>query len=59
MRGIKVKKLKKKLLKDLKEGKGEILLLIRNEYGSLTEQMSAKQVYRITKRLYKQGKIKV
>lgn len=55
MRGTKIKKLKKKLLTNTEE----ILLLIRNEYGSLTEQMTAKQVLRIAKRMYKQGKIKV
>jgi hypothetical protein len=55
MNGKQVKKLKKKLLTDTEK----ILLLIRNEYGSLTQQMTEKQVYRITKKFYKQGKIKL
>ncbi|MFW9871735.1 MAG: hypothetical protein ACFFG0_01445 [Candidatus Thorarchaeota archaeon] len=51
----KIKKLRKKLLTNT----AEILMIIRNEYGELTEQMNARQIYQVAKRLYKQGKIKI
>ena len=54
MRGSKATKLRKVLLKKLPE----ILLILRNELGEKTEEMTARQIYQHTKRLYKEGKLK-
>ncbi len=55
MRKKKVKQLKKYLVDHAEE----VLILIRNECGSKTEQMGPRQVYQHTKKLYKSGKLKV
>lgn len=55
MRQKKAKGLRKYILKNIEE----VLILIRNECGSKTEQMGPRQVYQHAKRLYKRGKIAV
>jgi hypothetical protein len=49
------KKLRKYIIKNIEE----VLFILRNYYGSLTENMSEAQVYRAVKKLYYQGKIKL
>lgn len=51
----KAKRLRKYILTHMEE----VLLLLRNEYGSLTEEMSARSVYQNVKRLYYRGILKV
>jgi len=55
MNGKTTKKLKKKLLNNTEE----TLLIIRSEYGELTQNMTPKGVIRAAKKLYKKGKIKL
>jgi len=55
MRQKKVKQLRHYLISNTQE----VLLAIRNEFGSKTEQMGPRQVYQNAKRLYKAGKLKV
>ena len=55
MNGKTSKRLRKKLSRDTEE----ILIIIRNNYGERTEKMGPRQIYQHTKRLYKQGKIKL
>jgi len=55
MRQKKVKQIRQYILDNIEE----VLLLIRNECGSKTENMDARQVYQNAKRLYKAGKIRI
>ena len=51
----KVRQVRKYILDNIEE----VLLLIRNECGSKTENMGARQVYQNAKRLYKCGKLRI
>lgn len=51
----KVRALRKYILNNIEE----VLILIRNEFGSKTEDMDARRVYQNAKRLYKQGKLTI
>ena len=55
MRQKKVKELRKYILNNIEK----VLILIRNECGSNTENMGARQVYQNAKRLYNQGKLRI
>jgi len=55
MRQKKVKQLRKYIIDNVEE----VLLLVRNECGSKTEQMGPRQVYQNAKKLYKAGKLRV
>jgi len=54
MRGTVSKRLKKLLI----NADARILLLIHNEYGDKTKDMSHRQVYNAVKSMYKKGLIK-
>jgi hypothetical protein len=51
----KAKRLRKYILKNM----DEVLFLIRNEFGALTEEMGPRAVYQNAKKLYYQGKLNV
>jgi uncharacterized protein YjfI (DUF2170 family) len=51
MRGKKAKQLRKTLLRKTEE----VLLLVRNEYGDLTMQMTPQSLSKAFKRMYKKG----
>ena len=51
----KAKQLRKYIINNIED----ILMIIRNEYGSLTENMNENQIYRACKKLYYQGKLKL
>jgi hypothetical protein len=53
MNGRKSKQLKKTLLKKT----AEIMLLVRDEYGDQTMQMSSDSLWKNFKRMYQNGKI--
>jgi hypothetical protein len=53
MRGKKVKQLRKKLLNDPMP----FLLILRNEIGARTEELTTEGVWRNVKRVYKNGKL--
>lgn len=55
MRGKKIKELRKYL----DENFAQILIMIRNEFGSRTEQLDDRGIYKNVKKLYKMGKIKL
>lgn len=47
----------KRLRKTLLHKTDEILLLLRQEFGEMTKEMTETSVYRNFKKLYKQGKV--
>jgi len=51
----KMKKLRKYLLKNIQD----VLLAVRNEVGNKTENMNSRQVYKICKKMYYDGKLKI
>jgi hypothetical protein len=51
----KAKKLRKYILQNMESA----LLILRNEFGERTQEMSARAVYQNMKKLYYAGKIKV
>lgn len=55
MNGKIVKRLRKKLLTNTEE----MLIIIRNEYKDMTQNMNPRRVYQAAKKLYKKGKIKL
>jgi hypothetical protein len=55
MRKTKAKQIRKYLIDHAEE----VMILIRNEFGSKTEEMGPRQIYQHTKKLYKSGKLKV
>lgn len=52
-------KIAKKIRKYIENNLTENLILLRNEFGSKTEQMDKRSVYQNTKKLYNLGKIKI
>jgi hypothetical protein len=55
MNGQTVKRLRKKILTDTEE----VLIIIRNEYRDMTQEMNPRRIYQAAKKLYKKGKIKL
>lgn len=53
MRGKKSKQLKKTFF----QKRAEVLLLVRNEYGDMTQYMSESMIWNKFKDMYKRGKI--
>jgi hypothetical protein len=49
----------KRLRKHILENMESALLILRNEFGERTKEMSARAVYQNMKKMYYEGKIKV
>lgn len=53
MRGKTVKRIRKTIQNDT----ANVLIAVRNQYGSRTSEMGPRQVYQCAKKLYKAGKL--
>ena len=49
----------KQLRKYLKNHLAEVMIMLRNEFGAMTEKMGPRSIYQNTKKLYYRGKIKI